>query len=152
MQPLTPRQMRLVAGPADVCNIGGQSVLREEEAPYAFDSKDARRAQRKRLQSYLSFMKQEGLDGSGASSVPSWQSKIIKGTPERCATADNSTVIDTSFAEGGLRCCAAAPVWLGATASSWRRSGRRPVPLLAGASRRASAAVPLPLCSPPACA
>ena len=99
LQPMTPRQMRLVAGPADVCNQGGQTMLREEEAPYAFDSKDARRSQKARLQRYLSLMKEEGLDGTGATSVPSWQSKIVKGTPERCATADNSTIIDSSFAE-----------------------------------------------------
>jgi hypothetical protein len=104
---MTPRQMRLVAGPADVCNQGGQSMLREEEAPYAFDSKDARRSQKARLQRYLSLMKEEGLEGSSASAVPSWQSKIVKGTPERCATTDNSTIIDTSFAESERDSCSA---------------------------------------------
>ena len=102
VQPLTPRQMRLVAGPADVCNQGGQSILREEEAPYAFDSKDARRDQRERLQRYLSLMKEESLDGTGAGTAPAWQSTIVKGTPERCATADNSNIIDSSFAEGEM--------------------------------------------------
>ena len=109
LQPMTPRQMRLVAGPADVCNQGGQTMLREEEAPYAFDSKDARRAQKARLQRYLALMKDEGLDATGASSVPGWQSKIVKGTPERCATSDNSTIIDSSFAQGACCACAGCP-------------------------------------------
>ncbi|KAL4856957.1 hypothetical protein ACK3TF_002657 [Chlorella vulgaris] len=97
MPPMTPRQMRLVAGPADVCNQGGQTMLREEEAPYAFDSKDARRSQKARLQRYLSLMKEEGLDASGSDSTPVWQSKITTTTPARCATADNSVIIDSSF-------------------------------------------------------
>lgn len=49
VQSFTPRQMRAIAGPADVCNQAGQTLLREEAAPYAFDSKDARRSKRERL-------------------------------------------------------------------------------------------------------
>jgi hypothetical protein len=48
-------------------------------------------------------MKEENLDPSGSGDAPNWQSKIVKGTPERCATADNSTVIDSSFREGEQR-------------------------------------------------
>jgi hypothetical protein len=46
---MTPRQMRLVAGPAGVCNQGGETMLREEEAPYHFDSKDARKSEADRM-------------------------------------------------------------------------------------------------------
>lgn len=47
---MTPRQMRRVAGRAVVCERGGDSVLRAEEAPNGFDSKEARRARNERLQ------------------------------------------------------------------------------------------------------
>ncbi len=47
---MSARMMRLVAGPADVCNLGGESLLRKEAAPYAFDSKEERLARREQLQ------------------------------------------------------------------------------------------------------
>lgn len=52
MPPLTPRQIRLVHGGDQgvVCNTGGQSTLRAEDPPYAYDSKDARKVQRTSLQ------------------------------------------------------------------------------------------------------
>jgi hypothetical protein len=52
MPPLTPRQICLLHGGDQtvVCNTGGQSTLRAEDPPYAYDSKDARKAQKKRLE------------------------------------------------------------------------------------------------------
>ncbi len=52
MPPLTPRQIKMLHGgdQAVVCNQGGQSTLRAEDPPFTYDSKDARRVQRKRLQ------------------------------------------------------------------------------------------------------
>ena len=98
LQPMTPRQLRLVAGPASVCNQGGETMLREEDAPYLFDSKDARKAQTDRLRRYVSLLKEEGLSGSTAA-APAWQSKIARAAPSR-GEHDNSTIIDSSFAEG----------------------------------------------------
>lgn len=49
----SPPQIRLVHGGDDcqvVCNTGGQSTLRAEDSPYAYDSKDARKVQKSRLQ------------------------------------------------------------------------------------------------------
>jgi hypothetical protein len=90
--------MRLVAGPASVCNQGGETMLREEDAPYLFDSKDARKAQTDRLRRYVSLLKEEGLTGT-TSYTPAWQGKIARAAPNR-GEHDNSTVIDSSFAEG----------------------------------------------------
>ena len=95
---MTPRQMRLVAGPASVCNQGGETMLREEDAPYLFDSKDARKAQTDRLRRYVSLLKEEGLTGT-TSYTPAWQGKIARAAPNR-GEHENSTVIDSSFAEG----------------------------------------------------
>ena len=52
LQPLTPRQMRMVTGesPDMVCNSAGNGTIREADAPYHFDSKDGRKAQAERLQ------------------------------------------------------------------------------------------------------
>ena len=98
LQPMTPRQLRLVAGPASVCNQGGETMLREEDAPYMFDSKDARKAQTDRLRRYVSLLKEEGLTGT-TSYTPAWQGKIARAAPSR-GEHDNSTIIDSSFAEG----------------------------------------------------
>ncbi len=50
-QPLTPRQTRLLNGTPELsANQGGAGVLMEESPDFAYDSKDARRAQRERLQ------------------------------------------------------------------------------------------------------
>jgi hypothetical protein len=59
-QPVTPRQMRAIAGPADVCNQGGQTMLREEASPYAFDSKHTRRRRRERLLRWVPRARQAG--------------------------------------------------------------------------------------------
>ena len=52
MPPLTPRQIRMLHGSDQsvVCNQGGQSTLRAEDPPVTYDSKDARKAQKKRLE------------------------------------------------------------------------------------------------------
>ena len=52
MPPLTPRQIKMLHGGdlAVVCNQGGQSTLRAEDPPYAYDSKDTRKSQKKRLE------------------------------------------------------------------------------------------------------
>ncbi len=51
LQPLTPRQTRLLHGTPELsANQGGSGVLMEESPDSAYDSKDARRAQRERLQ------------------------------------------------------------------------------------------------------
>ena len=94
---MTPRQLRLVAGPASVCNQGGETMLREEDAPYLFDSKDARKAQTDRLRRYVSLIKEEGLTGQAG--LPAWQDKIARASPAR-GEHDNSTIIDSSFANG----------------------------------------------------
>ncbi|PSC70098.1 low-CO2 inducible [Micractinium conductrix] len=101
MPPMTPRQIRLVHGGDDcqvVCNTGGQSTLRAEDSPYAYDSKDARKVQKSRLQNYISLMKNEGLDNV-AVPTPVLQKKLAIGTPARCATADNSTIMDQRYAK-----------------------------------------------------
>ena len=49
--PLTPRQTKLLVGmPELAAGQAGAGVLVEEAPDYAYDSKDARRAQRERLQ------------------------------------------------------------------------------------------------------
>ena len=51
MQPLTPRQTRLLSGTPELsANQGGNGVLMEESPDFSYDSKDARRTQRERLQ------------------------------------------------------------------------------------------------------
>ena len=50
-QPLTPRQTRLLNGTPELsANQGGSGVLMEESPDFSYDSKDARRAQKERLQ------------------------------------------------------------------------------------------------------
>ena len=108
LQPVTPRQMRAIAGPADVINQGGQTLLREEAAPYAFDSKDARRRKRERLLRYISLMREEGLEAEAELLEASMQSrlglqaKIARGQPGRIE-GDTSVVIDQKAAAGGAR-------------------------------------------------
>ncbi|KAL4436568.1 hypothetical protein ABPG75_003707 [Micractinium tetrahymenae] len=102
MPPLTPRQIKMLHGGSQevVCNQGGQSTLRAEDPPYAYDSKDARKNQKKRLESYISLIKEEGLEGVAAlpSTASLQQAVTLKGEPARCATADNSTIlIDAKF-------------------------------------------------------
>jgi len=43
-------------------------------------------------------MKDEGLEGVATVPTPALQSKVITSTPARCATADNSTILDQQFA------------------------------------------------------
>jgi len=52
MPPLTPRQIRLLHGgdQSVVCNTGGQSTLRAEDPPFAYDNKETRKVQKQRLQ------------------------------------------------------------------------------------------------------
>ncbi|KAL4426266.1 hypothetical protein ABPG77_009881 [Micractinium sp. CCAP 211/92] len=102
MPPLTPRQIKMLHGGSQevVCNQGGQSTLRAEDPPYAYDSKDARKAQKKRLERYISLIKEEGLEGVAAlpATTALQQAVTLKGEPARCATADNSTIlIDAKF-------------------------------------------------------
>jgi len=102
MPPLTPRQIKMLHGGdlSVICNQGGQSTLRAEDPPYAYDSKDARKAQRKRLERYISLIKDEGLESVAAlPAMSSLQEAVaMKGEPARCATADNSTIlIDARF-------------------------------------------------------
>ena len=99
---MTPRQLRLVAGPASVCNQGGETMLREEDGPYLYDSKDARQAQAARLKRYVSLLKEEGLEGT-TDYTPAWQAKIARAAPNR-GEHDNSTIIDSSFADGEWKC------------------------------------------------
>ena len=50
-QPLTPRQTKLINGTPDLAvNQGGAGVLMEEQPDFSYDSKEARRTQRERLQ------------------------------------------------------------------------------------------------------
>ncbi|EFN59671.1 hypothetical protein CHLNCDRAFT_33527 [Chlorella variabilis] len=108
MPPVTPRQMRAIAGPADVINQGGQTLLREEAAPYAFDSKDARRRKRERLLRYISLMREEGLEAEAELLEASMQSrlglqaKIARGQPGRIE-GDTSVVIDQKAAAASVR-------------------------------------------------
>ncbi|PSC69999.1 low-CO2 inducible [Micractinium conductrix] len=98
MPPLTPRQIRLVHGGDQgvVCNTGGQSTLRAEDPPYAYDSKDARKVQRTRLQNYISLIKDEGLESvAAAPSSPAWAKQITKSVADRT----NSTALDMKFAQ-----------------------------------------------------
>ena len=49
--PLTPRQTKLISGTGDLAaNQAGSGVMMEEAPDSAYDSKEARRAQRERLQ------------------------------------------------------------------------------------------------------
>ena len=49
--PLTPRQTKMISGLPDLAvNSAGTGVLMEEAPDSAYDSKDARRTQRERLQ------------------------------------------------------------------------------------------------------
>lgn len=48
--------------------------------------------------SYISLMKNEGLDNV-AVPTPVLQKKLAIGTPARCATADNSTIMDQRYAK-----------------------------------------------------
>ena len=51
MQSLTPRQTRLLNGTPELsANQAGSGVLMEESPDFSYDSKDARRAQKERLQ------------------------------------------------------------------------------------------------------
>ena len=51
LQPLTPRQTRLLNGHPELhANQAGTGVVMEESPDFSYDSKDARRAQRERLQ------------------------------------------------------------------------------------------------------
>lgn len=51
LQPLTPRQTKLINGTPDLAvNQGGAGVLMEEQPDFSYDSKEARRTQRDRLQ------------------------------------------------------------------------------------------------------
>nr|AXF41559.1 LCI520 protein [Chlorella sp. ArM0029B] len=96
MPPLTPRQINLLHGGdlTVVCNQGGQSTLRAEDPLHAYDSKDARRMQKKRLQSYIGLIKEEGLEGVAAvPATPLWAKKIAKDAGDR----SNSTVIDQKY-------------------------------------------------------
>ncbi|PSC73738.1 low-CO2 inducible isoform B [Micractinium conductrix] len=99
--PLTPRQIRLLHGGdhSVVCNTGGATVLHEEDAPYTYDNKDTRRDQRRRLERYVGLLREEGLEGLAAVPPPAtWQQRIVTETPQRCARADNSTIIDRESA------------------------------------------------------
>ncbi|KAI3429492.1 hypothetical protein D9Q98_005581 [Chlorella vulgaris] len=98
----TPRQMRAIAGPADVCNQAGQTLLREEAAPYAFDSKDARRSKRERLLRYISLMREEGLEAEAELLEYTLQHKIGRAQPARQA-GDSSVVIDQRAAAASVR-------------------------------------------------
>ncbi|KAL4419735.1 hypothetical protein ABPG75_006833 [Micractinium tetrahymenae] len=96
MPPLTPRQIKMLHGGdlGVVCNQGGQSTLRVEDPPYAYDSKDARKNQKKRLERYVSLLKEEGLeDVASLPAAPAWANKITAAAPER----SNSTSIDQKF-------------------------------------------------------
>ncbi|PRW33647.1 low-CO2 inducible [Chlorella sorokiniana] len=97
--PLTPRQTKLINGTPDLAvNQGGAGVLMEEQPDFSYDSKEARRTQRDRLQKYLRIMKQDDLEGVAGVTSPTWQAKIVTAAPAR-AESDNSTFIDQQFSQ-----------------------------------------------------
>ncbi|KAI7838860.1 hypothetical protein COHA_007383 [Chlorella ohadii] len=96
--PLTPRQTRLLNGTPELsANQGGAGVLMEESPDFAYDSKDARRAQRERLQNYVRILKADNLEGVASTTSPTWQKSIATSAPAR-QESDNSTFIDQKFA------------------------------------------------------
>ena len=98
--PLTPRQTRLLNGTPDLSAAqGGNGVVMEESPDFAPDSKEARKAQRQRLQKYLRILKTDGLESAAAVSAPTWQAGITAAAPAR-SESDNSTFADQKFATG----------------------------------------------------
>ena len=63
------------------------------------------------IRSYVGLLREEGLEGLAAVPPPAtWQQRIVTETPQRCARADNSTIIDRESAasEWGSECTSPA--------------------------------------------
>ncbi|KAL4436585.1 hypothetical protein ABPG75_003724 [Micractinium tetrahymenae] len=109
MPSLTPRQVRLLARAGArgssaaqareeevVCNQGGPGTVREEDPPYLYSSREMKRRQRERADTYAVLLAQEGLSAQLSCAWPAWQSTLLAGAPHR-DEQDTSVVIDSQF-------------------------------------------------------
>jgi len=109
---LTPRQVRILSGTSDggaarshdtddvVCNSAGNSTVREIDPPYLYNSRDVRRRQKERVETYADLISEEGLSPDTTCPWPSWQSTLrnTKSIKEDESASKNSAVhFDSKF-------------------------------------------------------
>ncbi|KAL4520247.1 hypothetical protein Ndes2526B_g01226 [Nannochloris sp. 'desiccata'] len=112
MPSLTPRQVRILAGKSEggdarsrgaddvVCNSAGTSTLREIDPPYLYNSRDIRKRQKERVETYADLITEEGLSPDTTCPWPSWQSTLrnTKSVKEDESSRNNSAVhFDSKF-------------------------------------------------------
>lgn len=110
---LSPRQTRLLARARErgegggggeaadvVCNSGGPGTLLEIDAPYLYNSKEQRRREKERADTYAALLGEEDLHPQTLCRWPAWQSHLRAGEPHR-EEEDTSVVIDSQFESDG---------------------------------------------------
>ncbi len=112
MPSLTPRQIRILSGKAEggdarargaddiVCNTAGSSTLREIDPPYLYNSRDIRRRQRERADTYAGLIADDGLSPDTTCPWPSWQSGLrstAPGTSNGAAHNNSAIHFDSEF-------------------------------------------------------
>nr|AXF41556.1 LCI70 protein [Chlorella sp. ArM0029B] len=106
---LTPRQVALLARQGEgeagggrgredgvVCNQGGHGTVREMDPPYLYNSRETKRRERARADTYAALLAEEVLQPQLSCAWPSWQSRLLSGEAHR-GEGDTSVVIDHSF-------------------------------------------------------
>lgn len=113
MPSLTPRQIRILSakaesgadgrdrGPDVICNSGGSSTLREIDPPYLYNSRETRRRQRERAETFAALIHEEGLTPDTTCPWPSWQSNLRLNESRSMPDAGNSAMhFDSNFQSG----------------------------------------------------
>ena len=115
MPSLTPRQIRILAGKSEgsdprsrglddvVCNNAGSSTVREIDPPYLYNSREIRRRQKERAESYADLILEEQLLPDTTCPWPSWQTGLREKPPSlgHDVGHDNSAIhFDSKFSSG----------------------------------------------------
>lgn len=108
----TPRQIRILAAKSDgmearsteyndvVCNSAGASTVREIDPPYLYSSREVRRRQKQRAESYASLIAEEGLSPDTTCPWPGWQSTLRSNGYIEPKPGNSAVHFDSKFTTG----------------------------------------------------